>query len=109
MFAHLSRTPVSTPTVSPASLITLLSAFVKVLDEPGLRAARGDECVRIIVEALLHFGTEQPGIEDLKNSVQNYLSSRRIDRGLFGDAETAGQFEDVSHGHGIFIQRDSDA
>lgn len=104
VFAHLARTPQSAPTISPDSLIALLGAFVRVLDEPGLRAARGDECVRIIVETLLHYGPDQAGTDSLQNSVQTYLSSRRIDRGLFGDAETAGQFEDVS---GVELARTS--
>ncbi|ORY91755.1 MIF4G like-domain-containing protein [Leucosporidium creatinivorum] len=94
LFAHLTQIPTPTPLVSPSSLITLLSSFTSVLDEPGLRAARGDECVRIVVEALLHLDRATEGTEGLRDSVQSYLAARRLDKELFADAETAGQYED---------------
>lgn len=66
------------------------------MDEPGLRAARGDECARIIVEGLLRLGRDgSSGTEALRDSVQVYLAARKIEKDIFGDAENSGQFEDV--------------
>lgn len=96
LFAHLASIPTSAPLISSTSLTTLLTSFVAVLDEPGLRAARGDECVRIIVEALLRLGGGAVGTETLRDGVQSYLAGRRVEKELFGDADTSGQFEDVS-------------
>lgn len=84
------------PLISATSLTVLLSAFSSVLDEPGLRSARGDECVRIIVESLLRLGRDgSSGTESLRDSVQVYLAARKIEKDIFGDAENASQFEDV--------------
>ncbi|GAA5870142.1 hypothetical protein JCM8547_006899 [Rhodosporidiobolus lusitaniae] len=98
LFAHLTFLPASSPLISVSSLITLLTSFVSVLDEPGLRAARGDECVRIIVEALLRLDSAaiagEVGIDTLRDGVQGYLSSRRIEMELFADEETKGQWQD---------------
>lgn len=96
MFAHLSSIPTGPPLIDPTSFATLLSSFVAVLDEPGLRAARGDECVRIIVEALLRLPRDAVGTESLRDGVQTYLAGRKFDRELFGDANIVGQYEDVS-------------
>lgn len=117
LFAHLARLPTpsssSSPLISPSSLTTLLASFISVLDEPGLRASRGDECLRIVVEALLRLGPapaapegEAPaddaegggeeGQERLREGVQSYLSARRVERELFGDRDSADQWEDVS-------------
>lgn len=75
----------------------LLSSFVAVLDEPGLRAARGDECVRIIVESLLRLGRDgSAGTEALRDGVQVYLAARKLEKDLFSDADNASQYEDVS-------------
>ncbi|GAA6014699.1 hypothetical protein JCM10207_006907 [Rhodosporidiobolus poonsookiae] len=98
LFTLLTSLPPSSPIVSASSLITLLSSFVAVLDEPGLRAARGDECVRIIVEALLRLDTSlvdaDSGLNTLRDGVQGYLASRRVERELFADEETKGQWQD---------------
>ncbi|GAA5937525.1 hypothetical protein JCM10213_007267 [Rhodosporidiobolus nylandii] len=98
LFAHLTALPPSSPLLSVSSLLTLLTSFVSVLDEPGLRAARGDECVRIIVEALLRLDATavagDVGIDTLRDGVQGYLASRRIERELFADEETKGQWQD---------------
>lgn len=95
LFAHLSSLPSASPLIAASSLTTLLSSFVAVLDEPGLRASRGDECVRIIVEALLRLGGDAVGTEGLRDGVQSYLANRRVEKELFSDAETSAQFEDV--------------
>ncbi|CEQ40467.1 SPOSA6832_02087, partial [Sporobolomyces salmonicolor] len=96
LFAQLTLLPPSSPLIASTSLTTLLTSFVSVLDEPGLRAARGDECVRIIVEALLRLegATEGSGVETLREGVHNYLGARRIERELFADEETKGQWAD---------------
>lgn len=83
------------PLVSTSSFIALLSSFAAVLDEPGLLASRGDENVRIIVEGLLRLGPDAVGTEPIRKTVQNYISTRKIGLSLFGDVESAGQFEDV--------------
>ena len=58
LFTSLTSLPSTTaPLVSSASLIVLLTSFTAVLSEPGLRAARGDECVRVVVEAMLRMST----------------------------------------------------
>lgn len=90
--------PPASPVVSASSLVNLLASFVSVLDEPGLRAARGDECVRIIVEALLRLDENalaESGVETLRDGVQSYLSSRRIEKDLFADESTKAQWQDV--------------
>lgn len=97
LFAHLTRLPASSPVISTSSLVNLLTSFVAVLDEPGLRASRGDECARIIVEALLRLDAAtlaDPTIDTLRDGVQAYLSSRRIERELFADREHQSQWND---------------
>lgn len=96
LFAHLTQVPTPTPLVSLSSLNTLLSSFISVVDEPGLRAARGDECVRIVVEALLRLGPGAEETESLRDGMQSYLAARRLDTELFADAETSGQYKDAS-------------
>ncbi|GAA5893972.1 hypothetical protein JCM8208_001295 [Rhodotorula glutinis] len=97
LFAHLTRLPASSPVISTSSLVNLLTSFVAVLDEPGLRASRGDECARIIVEALLRLDAStlaDPSIDTLRDGVQAYLSSRRIVRELFAEREHQAQWND---------------
>ena len=92
-FAHLATLP--TPLVTSSSVVALLSVFLGVLEEPGLRASRGDECVRIIVEGLLRLGSAVEGTDGLRDGVQAYLTSRKINTELFEDKDTAGQLQDV--------------
>ncbi|GAA5821849.1 hypothetical protein JCM11251_004742 [Rhodosporidiobolus azoricus] len=98
LFATLTSLPPSAPLVSLSSLITLLTSFVSVLDEPGLRAARGDECVRIIVEALLRIDAEalaaEGGVDTLRDGAQGYLESRRVEKAVFADEENREQWQD---------------
>ncbi|GAA6063502.1 hypothetical protein JCM10212_004764 [Sporobolomyces blumeae] len=97
LFAQLTALPTHAPLVAVSSLMTLLTSFLSVLDEPGLRAARGDECVRIIVEALLRTDgsdAESSGVETLKTGVQNYMAGRRIEKDVFADEETKAQWVD---------------
>jgi hypothetical protein len=48
------------------------------------------------VESLLRLGRDgSSGTEALRDSVQVYLAARKIEKDVFGDAENAGQFEDV--------------
>ncbi|GAA5895142.1 hypothetical protein JCM6882_008291 [Rhodosporidiobolus microsporus] len=98
LFAHLTALPPSAPLVSLPSLITLLASFLSVLDEPGLRAARGDDCVRVIVEALLRVEADklagESGVDTLRDGVQGYLGSRRVEREVFADEENREQWQD---------------
>ncbi|EGU12551.1 hypothetical protein RTG_01084 [Rhodotorula toruloides ATCC 204091] len=97
LFSYLTTVPPASPVISASSLVNLLASFVSVLDEPGLRAARGDECVRIIVEALLRLDENalaEPGVDTLRDGVQAYLSSRRIEKDLFADEATKAQWQD---------------
>lgn len=94
LFCHLATLP--KPLVSPSSVVALLTSFLAVLDEPGLHAARGDECVKIIVEALLRLGPSVDGTDGLKDGVRAHLDARKLDRAIFGEEDVARQFEDVS-------------
>lgn len=85
------------PIIASSAVITLLTTFAEVFDEPGLRASRGDDCVRIIVESLLRMGgTHGEGAEGLRGAVQNYLATRRIEEEIFGEGDAGSQHEDVS-------------
>ena len=100
LFAQLTSLPLSSPLIASTSLLTLLSSFLSVLDEPGLRSSRGDECVRIIVEALLRLEVDEHefelgGGESLKEGVRVYGESRRVEKDCFADEETKGQWVDV--------------
>ncbi|GAA5880762.1 hypothetical protein JCM16303_004343 [Sporobolomyces ruberrimus] len=102
LFAQLTSIPLSAPLVAPTSLMTLLSSFLSVLDEPGLRLSRGDECVRIIVEALLRLeggdeGAFQAagGLETLKEGIQGYVDARKVGKDAFADEETKEQWVDT--------------
>lgn len=82
-----------------SSLLSLLNSFVSVLDEPGLKATRGDECVRIVIEALLRLDSaalSKPAVEMLREGIEGYVSSRRIEKELFADGENQAQWLDVS-------------
>ncbi|KAL8276473.1 hypothetical protein RQP46_011123 [Phenoliferia psychrophenolica] len=95
LFTSLTALPSpEAPLVSSASLVVLLTSFTAVLNEPALRAARGDECVRVVVESLLRLGPSKAGeTGGLRDAVQSYLAGRRIDREVFG-GETAADLED---------------
>jgi nuclear cap-binding protein subunit 1 len=96
LFAHLASLP--TPLIAPQSFISLLPSFVSVLDEPGVRANRGDEAVRIIVEALLRMQGERiqdSQVEPLLEAIRSYLPGRKLDRALFTEEKHNEQFEDV--------------
>ncbi|GAA5986795.1 hypothetical protein JCM10908_000901 [Rhodotorula pacifica] len=97
LFATLTTMPSSAPVVTLSSLISLLNSFVSMLDEPGLKATRGDECVRIVIEALLRLDSvalSEPGVELLREGVETYISSRRIEKELFADGENQAQWLD---------------
>ena len=70
-----------------------------MLDEPGLKVTRGDECVRIVIEALLRLDSaalSEPAVEMLREGIEGYVSSRRIEKELFADGENQAQWLDVS-------------
>lgn len=99
LFATLTTMPSAVPVVSLSSFLNLLSSFASVLDEPGLRAARGDECVRVIIEGLLRLDTSSlsdPGVETLREHVHTYMSARRLEKELFAEGENQAQWLDVS-------------
>jgi 2-phospho-L-lactate transferase/gluconeogenesis factor (CofD/UPF0052 family) len=77
------------------------------LDEPGVRAIRGDEAVRVIVEALLRTqgeSVDESQVEPIIDAIKSYLSGRKLDRALFADEKLHEQFEDVSEASRI-LQR----
>ena len=103
LFAHLASLP--RPLVDASSLLTLLHAsFILPLEnEPGLRAERGDELVRVVLETLLRLspgtGVMQAGnetLESIRTGVQTYMSARQVDRHfLGGESGNAEQWIDV--------------
>ncbi|GAA5965784.1 hypothetical protein JCM3765_007346 [Sporobolomyces pararoseus] len=110
LFSQLTMLPKESPLIASTSLLTLLSSFLSVLDEPGLRLSRGDECVRIIVESLLRIeggdeGAYQAagGLESLKEGISNYLELRKdlilkSGKESFADEETREQWVDNLQG-----------
>jgi len=84
LFALLASLP--RPLIQPKSLLELLSlSFLNALDnEPGLRAERGDEVARVVLETLLRLDLANNGgemgdaVNSIKQSLQNYLSSRNV-------------------------------
>ena len=111
LFAHLASLP--RPLVDASSLLTLLHAsFILPLEnEPGLRAERGDELVRVVLETLLRLspgtGVMQAGnetLESIRTGVQTYMSARQVDRQfLGGESGNAKQWTDVGH-HTFFTR-----
>lgn len=105
LFAHVASLP--RPLIDASSLLTLLHAsFVLPLEnEPGLRAERGDELVRVVLETLLRLspgtGVMQAGnetLESIRTGVQTYMSARQVDRQfLGGESGNAKQWIDVGH------------
>ncbi|KAM0746015.1 hypothetical protein T439DRAFT_307230 [Meredithblackwellia eburnea MCA 4105] len=76
----------SHPIVDPFSLLVLLRTFTSALSDPGIRAGRGDECVRIVVESVLRLGYEynDPVLDELKDELKKYMAARIVDREVFG-------------------------
>ena len=83
LFAHLASLP--KPLVDSSSLLSLLqNSFVSVLEnEPGLRAERGDELVRVVLETLIRLssdnGLNADSLEGIKSGIQGYMTSRQLD------------------------------
>lgn len=101
MFAHLATLP--KPLISIASLLSLLNqSFIFVLEnEFSLRAERGDELVRVVLETLLRLpGQSLVGQEEavnaIKNGLANYMNSRQLDVAFLGDHINESQWIDVS-------------
>lgn len=99
-FAHLASLP--SPLVSPTSLVALLGSFAAAWEEVMGKAARGDECVRVVGEALLRSNllasTEGrvEGVDAVLSSMKTYMASRKLERGLLNDDALAAQYDDVS-------------
>ena len=82
--------------------MTLLQqSFVSTLEtDLALRADRGDEIVRIVLETLLRLRPELRSgdiVMAIGNGLQNYMASRKLDVGyLGGDSGNVEQWHDVS-------------
>lgn len=103
LFAHLASLP--KPLVDPQSLLSLLrDSFVSVLEnEPGLRAERGDELVRVVLETLLRLapsgsgGLDADSLEGIKSGIQGYMASRQLDTAFLASGTgNEAQWVDVS-------------
>lgn len=101
LFAHLASLP--KPLISSDSLLALLQqSFVTALEnELGLRAERGDELVRVILESLLRLANVDANNDTLisiSQGVGNYMQSRELDiKYLTGKDELSSQWVDVSN------------
>lgn len=103
MFAHLATLP--KPLISIASLLSLLNqSFIFVLEnEFSLRAERGDELVRVVLETLLRIPShklegQNEALEAIKSGLSNYMGSRELDLSFLGDKVNEKQWLDVSSG-----------
>jgi len=100
LFAHLASLP--KPLISSDSLLALLQqSFVTALEnELGLRAERGDELVRVVLESLLRLANVDANNDTLISISQGigaYMQSRELDiKYLTGENELNGQWVDVS-------------
>lgn len=103
MFANLATLP--KPLISISSLLSLLNqSFIFVLEnEFTLRAERGDELVRVVLETLLRVPAESlqgqnETMDAIRNGLNNYMSSRELDMSFLADAVNVSQWQDVSFG-----------
>lgn len=104
MFAHLATLP--KPLISITSLLSLLNqSFIFVLEnEFSLRAERGDELVKVVLETLLRIPAEKlqgqnealEALEAIRSGLSNYMSSRELDLSFLGDSVNESQWLDVS-------------
>jgi hypothetical protein len=101
MFAHLATLP--KPLISVTSLLSLLNqSFIFVLEnEFSLRAERGDELVRVVLETLLRIPAQQlegqaEALDAIRNGLTNYMGSRQLDLAFLGDKINESQWLDVS-------------
>lgn len=101
MFANLATLP--KPLISISSLLSLLNqSFIFVLEnEFSLRAERGDELVRVVLETLLRIPSEylqgqNETLDAIRNGLGNYMGSRSLDLAFLGDKINESQWIDVS-------------
>lgn len=101
MFAHLATLP--KPLISISSVLSLLNqSFIFVLEnEFSLRAERGDELVRVVLETLLRIPSDKlegqnEALEAIKSGLSNYMGSRELDLSFLGDKVNETQWLDVS-------------
>lgn len=101
LFAHLASLP--KPLVDAGSLLNLLrDSFVSALEnEPGLRAERGDELVRVVLETLIRLsadrGLDADALEGIKAGIAGYMTSRQLDTAFLASGTgNEGQWVDVS-------------
>lgn len=103
MFANLATLP--KPLISISSLLSLLNqSFIFVLEnEFSLRAERGDELVRVVLETLLRIpqtylqdSNDSETLEAIRNGLANYMNSRSLDLSFLGDNINQEQWNDVS-------------
>lgn len=103
LFAHLASLP--KPLIDLASLVALLhQSFVSALEnELGLRAERGDELVRVVLETLLRLdgvkveAAAGETLQTIRAGIDNYMANRRLDYSfLGGESGNEKQWQDVS-------------
>lgn len=101
MFANLATLP--KPLISISSLLSLLNqSFIFVLEnEFSLRAERGDELVRVVLETLTRIPSEylqgqNETLDAIRNGLGNYMGSRSLDLAFLGDKINESQWIDVS-------------
>lgn len=105
LFAHLASLP--KPLISASSLLELLhQSFVTALEnELGLRAERGDELVRVVLETLLRLNNdglksggegEEGTLAAIARGVESYMTTRELDWKYLTGEERKAQWVDVS-------------
>lgn len=101
MFAHLATLP--KPLISITSLLSLLNqSFIFILEnEFSLRAERGDELVKVVLETLIRLPAEKlqgqdEALDAIKSGLSNYMNSRELDLSFLGDKVNEQQWLDVS-------------
>lgn len=97
LFSSLASLP--TKLISPASLYSLLNSFASVLDEPGVKAPRAAEFVRIVAASLFRFTIgDDHGADQLVSSLNSYVQDTRvIQPGFLVDDKNGSKIDDVSY------------
>ena len=75
-FTYLATLEV--PLVKLSSLLKLLGACADVINEPGVKLVRSDECVRIVGESLLRLPADVGS--ELRLKLSTYLQERSLDK-----------------------------
>lgn len=87
--------------IDPYSLIGVLSTVAAVLEEPGIRTGRGDVAARILIDSIFRLyasgNFEIASLNNLKQSLQNYIGARAAVANLVINEEARKQYYDVSN------------